>query len=135
MAALAKDRNTPSRLGVSISVPVKAATTIYAGSLVAKAAGGYAAPAAKAANLVILGRAEERADNSSGADGDVYVKVRRGVFRWRNSAGDGKIAVTEIGESKAYVADDQTVIKTATGSSSVGTILGVDGEGVWVETL
>ena len=35
MAALAKDRNTPRRDGEFIRVPVKAAETIYAGSLVA----------------------------------------------------------------------------------------------------
>ena len=134
MAALAKDRNTPSRKGNLISVPVKAATKIYAGSLVAKAAGGYAAPAAKAENLVVLGCAEVSVDNTDGADGDVHVEVRRGVFRWGNSAGAGKIAATEIGEKKAYIVDDQTVIKTAAGSTAAGVIVGVDAEGVWVET-
>lgn len=134
MAALAKDRNTPSRKGELISVPVKAATKIYAGSLVAKAAAGYAAPASKAENLVVLGRAEESVDNTDGADGDVYVPVRRGVFRWGNSAGAGKIGVTEIGGSKAFIADDQTVTKTAAGATSAGKIVGVDAEGVWVET-
>ena len=134
MAALAKDRNTPRREDELISVPVKAATKIYAGSLVAKAAGGYAAPAKKAADLVVLGRAEELADNSSGKDGDIKVLVRRGIFRWANSAGAGKIAATEIGEKKAYVVDDQTVTKTAAGSTAAGTITDVDAEGVWVET-
>lgn len=134
MAVLSKDRMTPVRAGELISVPVKAATKIHAGSLVAKAAGGYAAPAAKAESLVVLGRAEEAVDNSAGADGDVRVRVRRGVFRWANSAGGGAVGQTEIGEKKAFIVDDQTVTKTKAGSTPAGTVIDVDAEGVWVET-
>ncbi|MDE0382400.1 MAG: hypothetical protein OXI22_00820 [Defluviicoccus sp.] len=133
MAALTKDRMTATREGTVISVPVKAATTIHGGSIVAKPASGRAAPATKAENLKILGRSEERADNSSGKDGDINVLVRRGVFRWANASGAGKIAATDIG-ADAYALDDQTVTKTAAGASKAGKILGVDAEGVWVET-
>ena len=133
MAALAKDRNTPVRPGDIISVPVKAATKIYAGSLVV-ADGGYAKPAAKAASLIALGRAEEVVDNSSGANADVSVRVRRGVFRWATiAAAAGKVTVAEIGKD-VYIADDQTVDKRDTGTSKAGKCIEVDSDGVWVET-
>lgn len=134
MAALAKDRNTPSREGARIVVPVKAATKIYAGSLVAKESGGYAAPASKATGLAVLGRAEEQVDNSSGDDGAANVTVQRGTFKWANAAAADAVAKTEIGED-AYALDDQTVTKTKAGASKAGKILGVEPDGVWVETL
>ena len=135
MAALAKDRNTPRREGDVISVGVKAATKIYAGSLVARAGTGYAVPGSEAATLVALGRAEALADNSSGASGDIQVTVRRGTFRWENSAGGDKIGKGDIGND-CYIVDDETVAKTHNGNarSKAGKILGVDAEGVWVET-
>ena len=134
MAALAKDRNTPRSEGEFISASVAAAVTIYAGALVARPAAGHAAPATEAANLVALGRAEERADNSSGAAGDINVRIRRGTFRWANSAAD-KIAAADIG-GDAWIVDDQTVAKThnSNARSKAGRIVGVDAEGVWVET-
>ena len=131
MAALASDRNTPSREGDIITVPVKKGAVIHAGSLVASAAGIASAPT-KAASLVALGRAEESVTGGA-ADGDVTVRVRRGVFAWGNSAGGGALANTDIG-ADAYIADDQTVTKTDTGSSKAGKVLGVDSDGVWVET-
>ena len=134
MAALTKDRNTPRREGDLISVPVKAATKIWAGSLVAVPAAGYAAPATKAQNLTVLGRAEEQVDNSDGADGDKYVLVRRGVFRWATvDAQAGAVTAAEIGKN-VYIADDQTVDKREAASSVAGKCVGVDAEGVWVET-
>ena len=134
MAALAADRNTPYRDGLYISVPVKAGAKIYAGSLVV-ADGGYAKPAAKAASLVALGRAEHLADNASGANGDIQVQVRRGTFRWATTAAAaGKVTVAELGKD-VYIADDQTVDKRDAATSKAGKCLGVDSEGVWVETL
>ena len=134
MAALAKDRNTPAREGVLINAPVKAGAKIYAGSLVV-ADGGYAKPAVKAENLIALGRAEAAADNSSGSNGDVTVKVRRGVFRWANTAtAAGTVGATELGKD-VYAVDDQTVDKRAAGASKAGKCLGVTSDGVWVETL
>ena len=133
MAVLAADRNTPRRRGATLSVPVKAATKIYAGSLVCKAAAGGAEPGKKAAGLIALGRAEELADNSSGALGEIIVRVRRGTFQWDNADGAGAIEAEDIG-AKAYMLDDQTVTKAAAGASAAGVIAGVDAGGVWVET-
>ena len=134
MAALAKDRNTSRHESDYISVPVKAAAKIYAGSLVV-ADGGYAKPAAKAASLIALGRAEEFVDNSSGANGDLKIKIRRGVFKWATTAAAaGKVTVTEIGKD-VYIADDQTVDKRDAATSKAGKCLEIAADGeVWVET-
>ena len=134
MAALKKDRNTPFRQGDLVSVAVAAAAKIYAGSLV-MADGGYAKPGAEAAGKVALGRAEEQADNSSGSAGDKRVTVRRGVFRWANSAGADAIGDADVGND-CYIADDQTVSKTSNSDarSKAGKVLGVEANGVWVET-
>lgn len=132
MAALAKDRNTPVRPGDILVAGVKKGAKIHAGSLVAKAAGGYAVPATKAQNLVVLGRAEQ-AVTGGAADGDVTVEVRRGTFRWANAPGGGAIDASLVGE-QAHILDDQTVTKTAAGSTPAGKIVAVDSDGVWVET-
>lgn len=135
MAALTKARNTPER-GIDIfEEPVKAATKIYAGSLVCLDASGWAVPGAAATTLIAMGRAEADADNSSGADGDIKVRIKRGRFRWANSSSTDAIARTEIGKD-VYIVDDQTVAKT-NGSSSrsrAGKVVGVDSQGVWVAT-
>ena len=135
MSALTKDRNTPFREGAVLSVPVKAGATIHAGSLVARESGGYAKPATAAAGLTALGRAEQAIDNSAGSDGDKFVLVRAGVFRWNNSAGSAAISAPDIG-ADCFMVDDQTVAKTSSGDtrSRAGTVIGIDAEGVWVRS-
>ena len=131
--ALTKDRNTPRRPGEVIAVAVAAGAHIYGGSIVAAKAAGYAAPAAAAAGLLCLGRAEEEVDNTSGADGAVKVLVRRGVFKWDNSAGADAITGADIGRT-CYMVDDETVAKThaVATRSAAGTVVAVDSTGVWV---
>ena len=130
MAALAADRHTPTRDGVLVATQA-AAAKIYAGALV-MIDGGYAKPGATAANKKFWGRAEEYCDNSGGAAGDKSVLVRRGVaFLWANAAGAGAIAQAEVG-SNCYIADDQTVTKTAAGATVAGVVIEVTGDGVWV---
>lgn len=133
MSALTEDRNTPVRDGVMFAAPVAAAVTVHAGAMMVLNATGYAQPATTATGLVILGRAEEAIDNADGADGDETVTVRRGVFRWENSAGADELTRAQIGDS-CYIVDDQTVAKTdATGTRSVaGVVVDLDDDGVWV---
>lgn len=133
MAALAKDRNTPRREGDQVNDPVAAGARIHAGSFVVLSATGYAAPGSTALNLSARGLAEEPVDNTGGADGDLTVAVRRGIFRFANEAGD-LVARTHIGGT-AYVVDDQTVAATdGVGTrSAAGKIVDVDADGVWVE--
>lgn len=131
--ALTADRDTPERAGVDFSFPVAAATKIYAGALVALNAAGDAVPGATATTLTAVGRADEQVDNT-GAAGDKVVAVRKGVFRFGNSAAGDAITKAEIGDS-AYIVDDETVAGTdGAGTRSVaGKIVDVDADGVWVE--
>jgi len=130
---LTADRNTQMKDGELIAVPIAAAKKIFAGSLVAANATGYATPGAVAATLTYLGRAEETVDNA-GADGALSVLVRRGkAFKFANSATD---AVTQASMGKVcYIEDDQTVSATsATGArSAAGIVIGVEADGVWVQ--
>ncbi|WP_424682924.1 hypothetical protein [Frateuria sp. YIM B11624] len=131
---LAADRNTPSKDGKLIAVPVAAGAKIFAGALVAANATGYATRGATATTLTYLGRAEEFADNTNGADGDVQVMVRRAqAFLWKNSGTD---PVTQASLGKlAYIVDDETVSKTNAGGntqSAAGIVIGVDASGVWI---
>jgi hypothetical protein len=132
MAALTSDRNTPQREGSIVTLGVATGKKIYAGSIVAVDASGYATPGDVATTLKYLGRAEEQVDNSSGSDGDVAVSVRKGIFKWENNTGD-EVADSDIG-STCYIVDDQTVGISATGRSAAGTVFKVDPDGVWVDT-
>ena len=132
--ALSADRNTVRRSGDTIQMGVAANKKIYAGSLVARDAAGYATPGATATTLIGVGRANETIDNTGGANGAVSVEVEKGVFRFGNSAGD-PITIADIGAT-CYIEDDETVSKTNAGGNSqsvAGTIFDVDANGVWVK--
>ncbi|BAE50571.1 hypothetical protein [Paramagnetospirillum magneticum] len=133
MAALSQGRMTPERTGSTRTVLVDANVKIFEGALVVLAA-GYAKPGATATGLVAIGRAEEMADNTGGAQGALTLRVRPGIFRFDNSAAADAITAAEIG-SDCYVVDDHTVAKTsATNTRSVaGKVFDVDALGVWVE--
>lgn len=112
MAAATSNINTlAERFGDVVEYGVAASTLIYAGTLVARNAAGYLVPASADAALTVLGRAEEKADNSSGANGAIKCKVKRGIFRCNNSSGADAIAVTDAGK-RCYVVDDNTVALT-----------------------
>jgi hypothetical protein len=133
MAALTGPRDTLERLGATESYPLAAGATLFAGALVVLDA-GYAKPGVTDTGLKAVGRAEESVDNASGADGAKAVTVRRGCFRYANSAGGDAIGQADV-EGTCYVVDDATVAKTdGTGTRSVaGTIRAVDALGVWVQ--
>jgi len=133
-AALTADRDTHKKDGLSLNLGVAAAKKIYKGSLVARDANGNATPGAVATTLLGVGRAEETVDNSSGGAGDESVTIRKGIFKFGNSAAADEITNAEIGAS-CYIVDDQTVAKTdGTGTRSVaGTVYDVDSDGVWVK--
>ena len=135
MTALTADRNTVVREGSDFEHPVAAATKIFAGSIVGLNAGAaYATKGLTSTTFKAVGVAIEQADNTAGAAGDLRVKVRRGCWRFANSAAADAITLAEVG-SDCYVVDDQTVAKTnGTNTRSVaGTIRDVDAAGVWVE--
>ena len=61
------------------------------------------------------------------------MQIRKGTFRFGNSASGDLIAIADIGND-CYIVDDQTVAKTnGTNTRSVaGKVHDVDAEGVWV---
>lgn len=135
MAPLAADRNTPTREGRIFSATVAAATKCYAGGIACLDASGNAVPGRTATTLTPVGRFEEQVDNSAGLAGALSVKIRSGVFRYKNSAAGDAITRAEIGDV-CYIVDDETVAKTNGGStrSRAGRIVDVDADGqVWVE--
>lgn len=134
MAALTAPRNTPAALGEVRTIPLAAGAKLLAGAMIQIAATGYAATASATIANVTIGRADETVDNTGGAAGDKSIKVRRGIFRYANSAAGDLIARTEIGKD-CYVVDDQTVAKTNNAGARpvAGKVFGVDAQGVWVE--
>jgi len=132
--ALSADRNTPMKDGELVNVPVATNTKIYAGALVALNASGYATPGAVATTLTYLGRAEEQADNTGGANGAKTVNVRRKkAFKWKNHGADA-IVQADLGKT-CYIVDDETVAKTdgTATRAAAGKVVGLDSDGVWVE--
>lgn len=104
MTALAADRTTQWKEVGLKAYPVAASTLIYADSLVCLNASGYAVPAADAASYTTVGMADGRVDNSSGANGDLWVRVRSPVI-----AKFAAVSITQamVGRTM-YVVDDQT---------------------------
>lgn len=115
------------------SVQVKASTTIYMGAIVAVDATGYALPAADAASQVVMGIAMDHGDNSSGQDGDIRIRVARGVISVNNSASNA-VTVAQMGAT-VYVEDDQTVNKDGgSHTNAAGKLAQLDDDGkVWVK--
>lgn len=132
MAALTRDRNTQMQDASLLSVPLAAGVVIHAGGLTVANAQGWAAPGSTATALIYLGRAEEAADNTGGANGAKRVPVRRlRAFKWTN---DGSVTQAHL-MGLAYIVDDQTVASSDGGGtrSEAGRIVGIDPDGVWVE--
>lgn len=133
MAALTQAKNTARKDGVTFNRALAANAVIFEGALVCLSATGYATPGAVATTLVADGVAISSVDNTGGANGAVSVEVRKGVFRFGNSAAGDLITIAEIGDN-CYIVDDQTVAKTNGGAtrSVAGRIVEVDADGVWV---
>ncbi|WP_299427201.1 hypothetical protein [uncultured Meiothermus sp.] len=126
-------RDTPERDGQLFSVPVGANRHIWQGTLVVSDA-GWAAPGRTALNLRVIGRAEENANNTGGANGAIRVLVRRGVFKFDNDPAD-LVTQAELW-ADCFITDDQTVSRTngTNTKSRAGRVVGLDADGVWVDT-
>ena len=130
--ALTADTDRSYKKGGITRYPVKGSTTIYKGSGVMVISGtGYAIPAADTSSGISLGVAIESCDNSSGSDGDKYVRVRK----------DGKHSFTCTGATVAdigkdvYASDDTTVLMTGQSHDVwVGKIDGyITSNTVWID--
>jgi hypothetical protein len=135
MAALTAERSTARQGDTAspdlLSLKMAAAVKIWKGSLVVIRA-GFARPGVTAAGDIVVGRAQETVDNTSGAAGDRSVEVRQGTFKWANAGGDAVVQAT-VG-ADVYITDDQTVNLTATGKSRAGKAVQLDSDGVWVNS-
>ena len=120
MAALTAARNTKERVGETFDFPVKAATTCLQGGI------------GVATTLIAVGCFTESATAVSA--GDARVRVKRGVFKFANSAAGDLIAQANVG-ADCYIVDDQTVALTngTNTRSRAGKIVAVDADGVWVQ--
>ncbi len=119
--SLLKDRKT-AQLGTPdspsplvLSFPVAAATTIYAGAMVATDSSGNAVPAAATSSLKIWGRAKKQVVNTVaagfGGAADLSIEVERGAFFFDAS---GSVTESDVGKL-CYAVDDKSV---ATSDSS-----------------
>ena len=113
--ALTQDRASAQRDGVDVAVPVAAAAEIFAGSIVALDADGYAVPASDTAGLTVFGVAREHVDNSDGSDGDLDVIVTRGKDWLMKGSG---LTQALVGQT-VYVSDDETVTTAATATNDI----------------
>ncbi|WP_027176458.1 hypothetical protein [Desulfovibrio aminophilus] len=126
------DRKTPMRDGESLVLGVAASTLLEAGKMAALNAAGYVVPASNTAGLKILGRTEQRVDNTGGQNGDRSVEIRRKkLFKFKNS-GTSAVTVANIG-GNVMVEDAETVAVAASNSIVAGKCLGVEPDGVWIE--
>lgn len=134
MTALTKDRDTPQISGELFTLPVAAATKLFAGALAMIDASGNVNDGATATGCKGIGRVEAQVDNSSGDAGDLTVDVRTGIFRFGNSAAADAIGNADIGKP-CYIVDDATVALTSGSStrSVAGLVHFVDSQGVWVD--
>ncbi len=110
MSALTQDKQIQTRPGIETPLPVKASKVLYGGAFVCSDATGFAVPGEDAAGLVFKGYAVDRADNSTGDNGDVEVVLhRRGQVK---AALGHDITQANVGDA-VFLVDDQTVDLTA----------------------
>lgn len=132
MTALTSDRNTPTAIGDARQGAVATGQKIFAGALVMRNATGYLVKGVTSLNLIGVGRADDLVDNSAGADGDLSLAYRPGLFRFANDGTD-TVTIADIG-LPCFAVDDQTVANTdGTGTrSKAGIVEMIDNQGVWV---
>jgi hypothetical protein len=131
MAALSAARNTLARDARLLSFRRANSVTLYPGGIACLNSSGLVTPGAAATTLKALGRTVREFTHS---DGNVWVDVERGCFKFGNSASGDAITNAHYGQS-VYVVDDQTVALTdgSSARSVAGICRGVDSDGVWVE--
>lgn len=99
---------------------VAASTIIYKGALVCINSSGYLVPADDATGLRFVGVARDRANNSSGSDGDAESVV---VTQGSNVVKKNKAKQSDVGRD-AFCVDDETVAVSTDHSVYAGLIVG-----------
>lgn len=126
MTTLAANSARDFELGDINELPVIASDIIYEGSAVGDNASGYARPLV--AGDKFKGFAESKADNSSGAAGDVLVRCRA---KGRVSLAISGLVVGDLGK-RVYASDDNVFTLTATNNSEVGFVYRFVSSGVGI---
>jgi len=127
--AATTDLSYPQRNGDAYSFGVLGGVKLFGRAVVGITATKLAVPAGHVSAVRLMGLAEERVDNTSGADGDVKVHVKKGTFLIPLSA-----TPTNIGAA-VYASDDNTFTLTAGALLQIGTVDAVTAEGTWLKTL
>jgi hypothetical protein len=111
---------------------VAGSAVIFYGAGVCVDADGDLVRASDTAGLTTVGIAEQAADNTGGADGDLTVRVYRGAVKFTGSG----ITQANVGEYAVWL-DDNTVglPGAATNDIEAGEILEVESDGVWVHVI
>jgi len=106
MTALTEDKALQKSDGVELDFPMAASEKIFGGALCCVNANGYALEGSDTAGLIFQGIANEQVDNSSGANGDKNVVLRRrGLVL---AILDTAITQANVGDN-VFLVDDQTV--------------------------
>ncbi len=112
MTVLAADKASKTKTGRIYSYPVDGGSLIFKGALVVVNAAGFLEPAADAAaKSSVVGIAFEQADNVSGSDGDISVRV----------IADVRVVMAATAITAAMIGDTMHVVDDATVDDAVGT--------------
>ncbi len=126
MTTLAADTNRVFELGDINELPVIASDIIYAGSAVGDNGSGYARPLV--AGDKFKGFADKKADNATGAAGDVNVRVKA---KGRIQLSITSLVVGDLGK-RVYASDDNVFTLTAGSNSEVGFVYRFVSSGVGI---
>ena len=115
---LAADKPNNVELGEFSEYPVLAAVNIYEGAMIGlQVSSGYARPLET--GDVFVGHAMDRADNTSGANGAIRVKVRVGIYRSQQTI--TSVAVTDV-DKPVFASADDTLTLTQSTNVRVGRV-------------
>jgi hypothetical protein len=136
MALSAKAPRKSDECSTIKSYPVAQGAVCYQGGLAVINSSGYVQPGTSTTGLTAVGIFDFSGDvidgvvdNTSGNNGDLYARVRAGIFCFTNWSD----AVVEADvEGVCYIYDDTTVCHTGSGKSVAGIVRRVDTDGVWV---
>ncbi|MDA3832597.1 MAG: hypothetical protein PF495_04295 [Spirochaetales bacterium] len=133
MTALSEDKQIEIQDGVEKDIQVAATEKIFAGALSCVNAAGYALEGSDTAGLIFQGIAMSQQDNSSGANGDLDIVLRRrGLIKCILGTA---ISIANVGD-KVFLVDDQTVDITANVFNHIpcGIIAGyIDTTHAWID--
>lgn len=116
MTTLAANKQRAYGLGEMEDYPMIAADIIYDGAAVGDNGSGYARPLI--AGDPFYGFAQEKADNASGAAGDVNIRVKTKGYIQLSISG---LAQADVGKA-VYASDDDTFTLTASTNTKIGSV-------------